>query len=405
MTAAGERVPRGDWDGLIVLAASTPWGGHGLPDLAVAKSLTRYAPVLYVDPPISPITARRHPQLAASAHEQELRRVDDRVMRLTPRVPPAKERPGMKTLVDLLTRRAMRRAVDRLGRPTVRAVVVSSFNPLFGACGEDLRVFYAEDDYVAGAALMGIAPKRLRRAEARQLADADLVVAASAVLAERFRARGCEPLLMANGCDPDLGAVVDRVTVADDVELSPPIAIVLGCLNDRLDHQVLTAVADSGLSLLLVGPRAPTYPERMLSALTSRANVQWVGARTPGELPGYLRAAAVGLVPYQLSAFNRASFPLKTLEYLSSGLPVVATDLPAVRWLETDLVRVVSTPQAFAAAAVEATRTVATSEEVRTRRAFAELHSWDSRVDRLAAALGLDVVTDTPRLAASGSVL
>jgi hypothetical protein len=36
----------------------------------------------------------------------------------------------------------------------------------------------------------------------------------------------------------------------------------------------------------------------------------------------------VGLTPYADTPFNQASFPLKTLEYLSAGLPVVSTDLP-----------------------------------------------------------------------------
>ena len=56
----------------------------------------------------------------------------------------------------------------------------------------------------------------------------------------------------------------------------------------------------------------------------------------------------VGVVPYRDSPFNRGSFPLKTLEYLAAGRAVVATDLPAVRWLATDLISVATTPPAFA---------------------------------------------------------
>lgn len=61
----------------------------------------------------------------------------------------------------------------------------------------------------------------------------------------------------------------------------------------------------------------------------------------------------VGLVPYGDPAFNRASSPLKTLENLAAGRAVVATDLPAVCWLDTALVTVAGDPDG-SADAVEA---------------------------------------------------
>ena len=56
----------------------------------------------------------------------------------------------------------------------------------------------------------------------------------------------------------------------------------------------------------------------------------------------------VGLVPYGMSEFNRWSFPMKALEYLSAGLPVVSTSLPAMQWLDTPFIALADTPEAFA---------------------------------------------------------
>ena len=61
----------------------------------------------------------------------------------------------------------------------MRAVIVPSLNPLFGAVGEQYSVFYAGDDYVAGARLLGINPRRLERRARRQPVDADIVVGVS----------------------------------------------------------------------------------------------------------------------------------------------------------------------------------------------------------------------------------
>ena len=110
----------------------------------------------------------------------------------------------------------------------------------------------------------------------------------------------------------------------------------------------LEAVAQSGHSLLLVGPRQTTFELERINALLSLPNVQWVGPKPFESLPSYLRITTVGLTPYADSDFNRASFPLKTLEYLAAGKPVVSTDLPAARWLATDLVTIAKSPADFA---------------------------------------------------------
>ena len=41
------------WDGLIVVCGASWWEGTPLLEHHVAEELTRYAPVLYVDPPSS----------------------------------------------------------------------------------------------------------------------------------------------------------------------------------------------------------------------------------------------------------------------------------------------------------------------------------------------------------------
>ena len=146
----------------------------------------------------------------------------------------------------------------------------------------------------------------------------------------------------------------------------------------------------------------------------------------------------VGLTPYADTPFNEASFPLKTLEYFSAGLPVVSTDLPGSRWLRDDLAR--SEPAAVSelialtsdeAEFVAAVRRLATepgaagtavpAKEMRAKaargkagspktgrakvgrataadanaaraasaRAFAAQHTWGRRAEVLAAATGL----------------
>ncbi len=380
----------GDWDGLVVYCAGASWDAVRGTGKHMADRLPRYAPVLYVDPPMSVLTPLRRPHLAQSLREPRLRLIRPGLARLTPVVNPGVSRPVLRDLAVAAQRRSMARAVRRLGG-SVHAVVGANFDRVFDACGEDLRVLYATDDFAAGGELMDIGDDWLARRERAQLDAADRVVAVSPALAARWRADGRDVTLITNGCDADMYADVDAAPLPPDVTLPGPVAVFVGHLSERIDIRMLEAVSDRGLSLLLVGPRRQGYEPGRFDALVERDTVQWVGRQPFERLPSYLRVAAVGLTPYGDTAFNRGSFPLKTLEYLAAGRPAVVTDLPSARWLDTDLVTIAASPEDFADAAVRLAHEAPSAELAAGRRDLARRNSWDVRVRELAKVLDLPV--------------
>ncbi|MBO0880004.1 MAG: glycosyltransferase [Mycobacterium sp.] len=388
-----DRIERGrlrerSWNGLVVYVADTAWDGNQFVSQHVASRLAERAPVLYVDPPLSRVSAMRRPALAPSLREARLRMVRPQLARLTPLVPPGLSRPVMRDITTTLVRRMIKQAVDVLAaRP--KAMISGSVLPVFDAVEADRKVFYATDDFAMGANLMGLDGDWVHRQVQRQLASADCVLTVSEQFAEKCRKQRIEPVLVPNGCDVRFFSNVDNATPPSDVELPGPIAGFVGHLSSRIDLRCLEAVADRGISLLLVGPRQLTFDAARVEPLLARPNVQWVGAKPFADLPSYLRAIDVGLVPYADTEFNRASFPLKTLEYLAAGRDVVSTDLPATRWLDTPLITISSTAAEFAAAVDVALATPSSAELRATRRAFAEQHSWERRVDQIADVLGL----------------
>ena len=237
--------------------------------------------------------------------------------------------------------------------------------------------------------LIGYSPSRIWRAEQRRCKEADLIVASNPTVAETWTRQGYDPVLIPFGCDDELFAGTGGAPLPDDVTLKSPIAgFVGGLVSDRIRLDMLDAVTERGHSLLLVGPehdrRQGIAP---FEGLLARPNVQWVGRQPFERLPSYLRAIDVGLVPYADTAFNRGSFPLKTLEYLAAGKPVVSTDLPATRWLDTALVGIESSPAGFANA-VEAWFQIARDADlVKARQAFAHQHSWERRASDFAELL------------------
>ena len=370
----------GDWSGLVVFCAGTALDGHRLPDQHIAERLVPYAPVLYVDPP---------EWRGRGASLGRLQLVEPGLARLTPSGVPGIERPVLNRVNDALVRRSVRAAVDALGA-TVQAVVLASCHDLMSAVEAPISVFYGTDDFVAGSPLARIPEARLRRQEAKHLREANRIVAVSTALAQNWEARGYSVELIPNGVDSDLFAATDVAPLPDDVELPGPVVGFVGQLADRIDLSMLEVVADRGHALLLVGPHHHAFAIERVEHLLARPNVQWVGNKPFESLPSYLRVCKVGITPYTTSSFNEASFPLKTLEYLAAGRAVVASDLPAVRWLDTDLVRIASTASEFADQVTAALDEPSPPELVARRRAFAHAHRWEARAEQFARLLELE---------------
>jgi teichuronic acid biosynthesis glycosyltransferase TuaH len=340
---------------------------------------------LYVDPPISHLTVLNNRAVGRSLKRPRLRVLRPGLARYTPLVPPKPRSKAMMPASAWITRRQLSNAVRSLGATNVQAVISTwLFLDVYGACGERQRVYWWQDDPAGAAEFWGFSAERLIAAEERLARSSDLIVAVNEGATLRWRERGLPAEYLPNGCDAALFAGVDDVAAAADVNLPGPIAAFVGHINDRTDLALLEGVADSGMSLLLIGPKDPAFEPERFARLAGRRNVNYLGFRPFEDLPSYLKLVDVGLVPYRDNEFNKWSFPMKTLEYLAAGRPVVSTPLPAVRWLDTELIVLADTPTEFAASVRRLAGLSRQSELVMARRAFARGHSWAVRADRLA---------------------
>jgi len=103
---------------------------------------------------------------------------------------PGFTRPGIRASTPVLIRAQVRWAIRKLGfRP--EAVVTLDLGGLLGGWGSGVtNVMYGTDDYVAGAALMRMSARHLRRRERQALSRADVTVAVSSDLARRWADMG-----------------------------------------------------------------------------------------------------------------------------------------------------------------------------------------------------------------------
>ena len=389
MSRQNEWIIADEWRKLVVLCSGVSWDGPFASEKHLAIELSKQTPVLFVDPPLSVVTPLRHPALRASLRSPRLRQLGPNLARLTPLAVPGMSRPILRDAAAWATRRALTRAVGDLGG-NVRAVIVASLDDVFGACHEPIRLLWGTDDFASAGKLMNLSTGWLEKREADQLQNADIVAAVSEYLADRWRTKTREVVVIPNGCDIEMYAELLVAPVPTDVNLRQPIVGFVGLLSDRIDLRYLEAVADTGRSLLLVGPRQANFQKDRLDNLIDRCNVQWVGQKPFAELPSYLQIMSAGVVPYSHSRFNQASFPLKMLEYLAAGIASISTDIPAARWLDTDLIEICSSPADMATkvnAALECSVDPATRER---RMAFVQRHSWAARAREFAQLLQID---------------
>lgn len=387
MRFADDRIDAPDgWGGdVLVYLAGVSWQDVPGTDRRLVEKLADHIAVLWVDPPVSRFTRRAD---GPPTCQSVLRPVRRGVAQLTVVGPPGPARPGLRHISGWMERTAVRAAIGALGGRLV-ATVTSSPLPRSIRWAPRPRMYYATDDFIAGADLMGFPPRLLRRAEAENVRACNIVAGVTKSLTARLAGAGDRSLVLPNGCDVSAYDGVATAPRPPDVTLPDPIAGVVGQLSGRLDLDLLEAVADAGHSLLFVGPRHAMSDPARWERLLNRNQVQWVGARPFAELPAYLGAMTVGLTPYADTAFNRSSFPLKTLEYLAAGLPVVSSDLPATRMLASDLVAVGADPGEFARCVGMVLRSGHDPGRHAACRALAAEHDWSSRAVQVLEALGL----------------
>lgn len=260
--------------------------------------------------------------------------------------------------------------------------IVFSFLPAFsdvvGRLGEKAVVYYCVDD-MRGCDGTDVA--WFEREETRLLEQADCVTCSSRLLASEFRERGYDAHYTPHGVDWDLFSRAVREDLplpADLRDIPEPRLGFYGFLSDEwVDYPLIKrmAAAHPEWHIVLIGkPKAGMN----LSALVPEPNIHCLGLKPFDQLPAYTRHFAVGLIPFRISQLTLHSNPLKLLEYLAGGLPVVCTDIPEVRAHEP-WTAVAGSAGEFIAQCETAIAN--DSPEARARRsAMAREHSWETRV-------------------------
>lgn len=187
----------------------------------------------------------------------------------------------------------------------------------------DIVVYHIYDDYRS----MSGATSAVVQDELRLLKRADLVICTSQATMEKRKLEVDRPYhVITHGVD-------EAFLSAGECDCPPDIAVItgprigyIGRINCKVDFDLVDRLAQAHRewSFIFVGPFVGDKEEKLqFDRLLANSNVYWLGLKTVKELPAYYAALDISMLCYVLRHWIMDGSPLKLVESLAAGVPVI----------------------------------------------------------------------------------
>lgn len=240
-----------------------------------------------------------------------------------------------------------------------------------------LAIYHCGDEYSAMPGFASIT----RYVDDKTMEKANIVFTTADNLYRRAKSLNPSTYLLPNGVDFELfsKALYPETQIPEDLMNIPgPRVGFIGSISKWVDIDLIHYLAQrlKELNFVLIGP-----VKTDVSKLSNLQNLYLLGRKKQEELPNYLKAIDVCLIPFKVNELTHAVNPLKLHEYLAAGKPVVATELSELNKYR-EFIRLSNSREDF-----EANILLALQERgeyfIAQRVAFAKENSWSNRVDSM----------------------
>lgn len=183
----------------------------------------------------------------------------------------------------------------------------------------------------------GMNVKLFEESELDLICDSDVIFTTSTKLYETRKKSNPNTYYFSNVSDFEHfnKAVSSSTLIPDDMRsFKGPVVGFIGAISGyKLDFMLIKRVALNlpNINFVFIGKVGEGDPWTDISDLTDVENIFFLGPRNYSELPNYLKAIDVAILPNNINEYTSAMFPMKFFEYLAAGKPVVSVDLDALK--------------------------------------------------------------------------
>lgn len=311
---------------------------------SLAERISERETAMVVDHPVSILRSLQIPPLRARYAWQNLSK---RLGHFHPLHFPEKI-PGFRRITQALNVHFMKKELDQLLPPRSLRIVLYGWPThcrFAGKLGEALKIYYALDN--KKVTLTGDPIPGELEAERILLSKVDLVLCVSQYLARQLRkladSQKSPPIhVFPNHFNERFFVSHRDWPEPDGLQAIPrPRLLVAGHLSERIDWEGITEACQMRPSWnwVFLGPADPGIPGKIIRQL--RAQGHYFPPIPVQQVPAWIQHCEACAAPYRLNSFTLASDPLKVIESLAMGTPVLATKTPslerygqAVEWVD-----------------------------------------------------------------------
>ncbi len=246
------------------------------------------------------------------------------------------------------------------------------------------KVYYdCVDDHASFTGLIN--PAVVNQMEKELMEKADVCFATANQLLEDRQGWSNNFHLVPNGAEFERFANIqnERLDLPADIEsIKNPIIGFYGGISDWINLEVIAQTAKKlpNCSFVLIGPI-----DTSIDQFKNLPNVHILGPRKYQQLPAYIQAFNICLIPFKINKLTKSVNPIKMYEYLSSGKPVISTPLPEVLHY-SNIIEIVTNEEEMIQAVtdiIENPDRYNSPEAVAKRQNVGRENSWDARWRRV----------------------
>lgn len=248
-------------------------------------------------------------------------------------------------------------------------------------------------DYIDDLSVIPCRTPELERLHRQLMAKADLTVCTAQALYDDALPYAKRAMLAPNACDYALFHQTPSLTpepaLARRVEGYECVLGYYGCLAQWFDYPLIARIARERPTwcFVLIGQCFDGSDQYLRSM--GLDNIVLLPAQPYGELPRFLAAFDIQMIPFVVNAITQATSPVKLFEYMAAGKPILTSAMPEC--VKYRCVAIYHTAQEFIQTVEKLRELPPDSEYFQHMAREARENTWEERVDEILKQVGVEL--------------